>query len=73
MTDGASAPRAAVPNVVAAAATRGSLTRRGTAYARGVSNHGLLVLRTRRAVAPGVYTLTLAQGGYRTTARVVVR
>ncbi len=59
--------------VVAAAATRGSLTRRGTVYATGVSNRGLLVLRSRRAVPAGTYTLALAEGGHRTTARVVVR
>lgn len=59
--------------VVAAGATRGSLTRRGTVYATGVSNQGLLVLRGRRAVPAGTYTLTLAQGGHRTTTPVVVR
>jgi hypothetical protein len=59
--------------VVGAAATHGSLTRRGTVYATGVSNRGMLVLRTRRALASGTYTLTLAQGGHRTTTRVVVR
>lgn len=59
--------------VVAAGATRGSLTRRGTVYATGVSSHGLLVLRARRAVAAGTYTLTLAQRGQRTTTLVVVR
>jgi hypothetical protein len=59
--------------VVAATATRGSLSRSGTVYATGMSNHGQLVLRARRAVAAGTYTLTLAQGGHRTTTRVVVR
>ncbi|HSC03921.1 MAG TPA: choice-of-anchor D domain-containing protein [Solirubrobacteraceae bacterium] len=59
--------------VLAPTATRGSLSRRGTVYATGVSNHGHLVLRAHRAVAAGVYTLTLAQGGHRTTTRVMVR
>jgi HYDIN/CFA65/VesB family protein len=58
--------------VIAATATRGLLTRRGTVYATGVSKHGLLVLRARRAVAPGTYMLTLAQGAHRTTMRVMV-
>jgi Glycine rich protein/Abnormal spindle-like microcephaly-assoc'd, ASPM-SPD-2-Hydin len=58
--------------VVAATATRGSLTRRGTVYANGVSSHGQLVLRARRTVAPGTYTLTLAQGGHLVTMRVTV-
>jgi hypothetical protein len=58
--------------VVAATTTRGSLTRRGTVYATGMSNHGLLVLRARRAVAPGSYTLTLVQGAHRITMRVMV-
>jgi hypothetical protein len=59
--------------VLAPTATRGSLTRRGAVYATGVSNHGHLVLRARRTVAAGVYTLTLAAGGQRITMRVTVR
>jgi hypothetical protein len=58
--------------VLAPTATRGSLTRRGTVYAAGVSNHRRLVLRARRTLAAGAYTLTLVQGGHRTTVRVVV-
>jgi hypothetical protein len=58
--------------VVAATATRGSLTRRGTVYATGVSNRGTLVLRARRALAAGTYTLTLTQGAQRVSERVMV-
>lgn len=58
--------------VMAAIATRGSLARRGTVYATGVSSHGLLVLRARRTVPVGTYTLTLVQGGHQTVVRVTV-
>lgn len=59
--------------LLAPTATHGSLSRRGRVYATGVSNHGQLVLRARRTLAAGVYTLTLAAGRHRTTTQVVVR
>jgi hypothetical protein len=52
--------------------TRGSLTRRETVYATGVSDHGRLVLRARRALAAGTYTLTLIQAARPVSKRVVV-
>jgi hypothetical protein len=58
--------------VLAPTATHGSLSRRGTVYATGVSSHGQLVLHARRTLAAGVYTLTLAAGGHRTVMRVTV-
>jgi glycine rich protein len=59
--------------VIAPTATHGWLSRRGAVYATGVSRHGQLVLRARRRLAAGVYTLTLAAAGHRTTTQVVVR
>ncbi len=57
---------------MAPTATRGSLVRRGVVCATGLSSHGTLVLRARRALPGGVYTLTLVQGAHRTTMLVSV-